>query len=153
QVWRRLWTEEHVTHEGKHFHLEDVTLLPRPAQPQGPRLLFSAGNGGQLTPRQARRVVELGDGMFPSRATPAEYRQAWEGVLAEARARGRDPATLVPGLYWTIHLDTDADRAERECGEWLTGYYGVLRNFGQSVGDARRIREQLDAYLDAGVRL
>ena len=31
EVMKRLWTEEHVTHQGRFFHFEDVTLLPKPA--------------------------------------------------------------------------------------------------------------------------
>src|SRR5688572_5447246 len=68
---RRLWTEENVSFEGKHFHLENVTVLPRPWQPRGPRILLSVGNSGaELSPRQMRRVLELSDGIMPSRAYP-----------------------------------------------------------------------------------
>src|ERR671932_2309399 len=28
----RLWTEEHVSHHGRHFHVADVTVGPRPVQ-------------------------------------------------------------------------------------------------------------------------
>ena len=32
QVLKRLWTEEHVSHQGRFFSFEDVTLLPQPVQ-------------------------------------------------------------------------------------------------------------------------
>ena len=152
---RRLWTEDAVSFQGKHFHLEDVTLLPRPAQPRGPRVLLSAGARGEVSPRQARRVVQLGDGIFPSRIKPPGFRQAWETVQAEAMRRGRDPATLEPALYWTVHLDDDAAHAAQEADDFLVGYYG-RRYWGDDWGPwgpASALRERIDEFVAAGVRL
>ena len=154
---RRLWTEQRVTHDGKHFHVENVTVLPRPAQPRGPRLLLSVGNNNrdQLSPRQLDRVLNFGDGIMPSRALPEEYAGIWEQVTAEAERRGRDPGTLTPALYFTIHLDDDVAHAEQEADEFLLGYYP--RNTWGSRwgpwGSAAAIRERIDAFVEAGVRL
>ena len=41
QVMRRLWTEEHVSFDGKHVRLDDVTLYPRPVQPGGIPMLLA----------------------------------------------------------------------------------------------------------------
>jgi alkanesulfonate monooxygenase SsuD/methylene tetrahydromethanopterin reductase-like flavin-dependent oxidoreductase (luciferase family) len=156
RVLRLLWTQDDVSFDGQHFHLENVTLRPRPAQPNGPRLLMTAGNDGKVTPRQARRVVELGDGMFPSRVKPDEYRGAWARVQEEAERQGRDPGTLEPALYWTVHLDDDADHAAREADEWLVGYYGLPRYWGESWGPwgpASVLRQRIDEFVEAGVRL
>jgi alkanesulfonate monooxygenase SsuD/methylene tetrahydromethanopterin reductase-like flavin-dependent oxidoreductase (luciferase family) len=152
---RRLWTEDAVSFQGRHFRLESVAVLPRPAQPRGPRLLLSVGNAGALTPRQARRVVELGDGIMPSRAQPAGYQAAWEAVQAEAVRRGRDPATLEAALYWTVHVDDDAARAAREADDFLVGYYGrrLWSDDWGFWGPASLLRQRLDAFIAAGVQL
>ena len=92
EVLRLLWTEDAVTFHGKHFNLDDVTVLPRPAQPRGPSLLLTAGNDGKVSPRQARRVVELGDGIFPSRVKPGEYRQAWSVARRRRRVKAATSA-------------------------------------------------------------
>src|SRR5579883_173693 len=153
---RRLWTEQAVTHDGKHFHIENVTVLPRPAQPRGPRILLSDGNNGdQLSPRQLNRVLAWGDGIMPSRALPDEYRRIWAQVMAAAGQRGRDPATLTPALYFTIHLGDDVRAAEREADEFLLSYY-PRRHWGDRWGPwgpASTIRERIDAFIEAGVRL
>jgi hypothetical protein len=42
---RRLWSEEHVTHDGEHFHVTGSTVLPRIEIRQGrphPPLYFEA---------------------------------------------------------------------------------------------------------------
>ncbi|HZU04745.1 MAG TPA: LLM class flavin-dependent oxidoreductase [Chloroflexota bacterium] len=153
---RRLWTEERVSFAGRHFRLTEVTVLPRPVQPGGPRLLLSVGNAGRVSARQARRVLTWGDGILPSRATPAEYRQAWAAIAAAAARHGRDVTTLEPGLYWTIHLDDDAARAAQEADEFLVGYYGPGRHWAAwwgPWGPARLLRERIDEYIAAGVRL
>jgi alkanesulfonate monooxygenase SsuD/methylene tetrahydromethanopterin reductase-like flavin-dependent oxidoreductase (luciferase family) len=153
---RRLWTEENVSFEGKHFHLENVTVLPRPWQPRGPRIMLSVGNSGaELTPRQMRRVLELSDGIMPSRAYPQEYQQFWGQIRAEAERRGRDPAELVPALYFTIHLEDDVEHAAQEADDFLLSYY-PRRHWGDRWGPwgpASVIRERIDAFVEAGVRL
>jgi alkanesulfonate monooxygenase SsuD/methylene tetrahydromethanopterin reductase-like flavin-dependent oxidoreductase (luciferase family) len=154
---RRLWTETGVTHDGKHFHVADVTVLPRPAQPRGPRILLSVGNNNrdQLSPRQLDRVLNLADGIMPSRALPEEYTRIWPQVTTEAERRGRDPATLTPALYFTVHLDDDVAHAEQEAEEFLLGYYprNTWGNRWGPWGTASAIRERIDAFVEAGVRL
>src|SRR3989454_9595970 len=39
---QRLWTEENVTHHGRHFHLDNVTIAPRPLQHPRPPMWFGA---------------------------------------------------------------------------------------------------------------
>src|SRR3989441_6566728 len=46
---KRLWTEEHVTHEGAHYHIRDATALPRPVQRPHPPVMI--GGGGPRVPR------------------------------------------------------------------------------------------------------
>jgi len=56
---RRLWTEEHVTHRGKHYHLEDATVAPRPVQRPRPPIWFGAWAQAAI-----RRAARLGDAWF-----------------------------------------------------------------------------------------
>ena len=53
---RRLWTEEHVTHTGRHYHVTDVTIGPRPIQHPRPPIWFA----GWAEPA-IRRAARLGD--------------------------------------------------------------------------------------------
>lgn len=87
---RRLWSEDHVTHDGQHFHLEDVTLRPKPVQ--DPIELWL---GGQ-SPAELRRTGRLGDGWLPSFCTVDDVAEGWELVTATAAEHGRaiDPEHL-----------------------------------------------------------
>lgn len=41
-IVRRLWTEDHVTHHGRHWQFEDATIRPRPLQSPRPPILVGA---------------------------------------------------------------------------------------------------------------
>lgn len=57
---RRLWTEDHVDHDGRFFQLQDITIEPKPVQ-QPPDVWL-----GGLAPSELRRIGRLGDGWLPS---------------------------------------------------------------------------------------
>lgn len=63
---RRLWSGEVVDHEGPHFSLSGVRVLPRPVQ--DPIEVWLGG----VAPSELRRVGRLGDGWLPSFCTPDE---------------------------------------------------------------------------------
>jgi probable F420-dependent oxidoreductase len=55
----RLWTEEHVTHYGRHYQVYDATVTPRPAQRPRPPIWFGAWAEAAI-----RRAARLGDAWF-----------------------------------------------------------------------------------------
>jgi probable F420-dependent oxidoreductase len=55
----RLWTEENVTHRGRHFQMENATVAPRPVQRPRPPIWFGAWVEPAL-----RRAARLGDAWF-----------------------------------------------------------------------------------------
>lgn len=89
-LMRRLWTEDHVTHHGERFGLEDVSLRPKPIQQP-----LEVWLGGQA-PSELRRVGRSGDGWLPSFCTVDDVAAGWPIVTAEAAAHGRtiDPEHL-----------------------------------------------------------
>lgn len=65
-LMRRLWTEDHVTHDGARFSITDVTVRPKPLQQ--PLEVWLGG----IAPSELRRVGRLADGWIPSFVTPAD---------------------------------------------------------------------------------
>ena len=63
---RRLWTEDHVDHEGDHFRYRDLTVRPKPLQ-QPPDVWLGGRAKSEL-----RRCGRLGDGWLASFSTPAD---------------------------------------------------------------------------------
>ncbi|MCU1355016.1 MAG: class F420-dependent oxidoreductase [Acidimicrobiales bacterium] len=89
-LMRRLWTEDHVTHDGERFQVVDITLRPKPVQRP-----IEVWLGGQA-PSELRRVGRLGDGWLPSFCTVDDVAEGWEAVTAAAAEHGRsiDPEHL-----------------------------------------------------------
>ena len=63
---RRLWTEDHVDHDGDHFRYRDLTVRPKPLQ-QPPDVWLGGRAKSEL-----RRCGRLGDGWLASFSTPAD---------------------------------------------------------------------------------
>ena len=55
----RLWTEENVTHHGKHYRVDNATVAPRPVQRPRPPIWFGAWAEPAI-----RRAARLGDAWF-----------------------------------------------------------------------------------------
>jgi len=55
----RLWTEENVTHHGRHYRVDNATVAPRPVQRPRPPIWFGAWAEPAI-----RRAARLGDAWF-----------------------------------------------------------------------------------------
>ena len=96
EVMRRVWTEDEVEFEGRHFKARAVTQRPRPAsRPTVP--IWIGGNSA----RAMRRAVELGEGWVPFPNPPAAARATKTPAitsmieLAERLGAARDHADKV----------------------------------------------------------
>src|SRR5512145_473115 len=74
-VLRRCWAEDEVTFAGEFWHLERVSVLPRPVQQPLP--LWIGGNSEAAM----RRAGRLGDGWIPSFITPEQFRVGVQKTL------------------------------------------------------------------------
>ncbi len=83
-LMRRLWTEDHVAHDGRFFRYDDVTVLPRPVQ--DPLEVWLGG----IAPSELKRVGRLGDGWLPSFCTAEEVAAGIPTIEAHAEEAGRE---------------------------------------------------------------
>ena len=174
RLLKRLWTEDHVTFEGKVFRCEDVTLGYRPAQQPHPPLVIACGGYVPMRPgvgpndfysdRTAgtftgpfERVARLGDGWITGIVTTGEYRAA----LAEIRtlARERYGRTLGPEFRATLNCFMNvgpSEAAARAEGKAFLEAYHQLPFDDATLdrwlihGPPERCAERLQAYVDAG---
>lgn len=153
QVMKRLWTEDHVTFNGKHFDLDDVTLNPRPVQPGGvPILLATHYHTG--SERQVLRAARHGDGIIGISDYPADFALTVSKVDELVVAEGRDLSTFEHVYYMTVHIGDDHAKAKEEAEDFLVSYYG-LNHWGDRWGPwgtpdeiVARMREFADAGAD-----
>jgi alkanesulfonate monooxygenase SsuD/methylene tetrahydromethanopterin reductase-like flavin-dependent oxidoreductase (luciferase family) len=82
EVIEGLWRGEAFSHQGRHFHVEDVTLRPRPAQQ--PRIPIWVG--GMYTRRGPRERALRWDGGCLYRAEPPDWEDLTPEQIREFRA-------------------------------------------------------------------
>jgi len=80
---RRLWTEDHVDHDGPFFHLEGISIEPKPIQ-KPPDVWL-----GGLAASELRRVGRLGDGWLPSFCVADDIAKAIPVITEEADKHDR----------------------------------------------------------------
>jgi probable F420-dependent oxidoreductase len=84
---QRLWTEEKITHQGRHYGLTDATVGPRPVQRPRPPIWFA----GWVEPA-IRRAGRLGDAWLGGPSARLDEVATCVRLYREARqAAGRDP--------------------------------------------------------------
>jgi len=122
EVIRQCWTGEPFSFHGKHHHLHDVQVRPRPYQRPSPPLWIGAS-----TFSGARRAGRLADAFVAGPSTNLErtlrlvdsYRQA-------ALAAGREPQVVLMRDAWVAPSRAEAE--EVYGGEVLDAYKYYWRN-------------------------
>ena len=75
-LMRKLWTEDNVTHHGRFYDMDNVTVLPKPVQKPGIPIWFGGSAEGAL-----KRSAELADGWVGGGSGGNDaYRQTWQKV-------------------------------------------------------------------------
>jgi probable F420-dependent oxidoreductase len=142
-VLRELWSGKPVSHTGRHFAFDEMTLSPAPRTPPP---IWLAGAG----PAAERRAGRLADGWLPYHPTAELYAEGWRRV----RAEGREPTA---GLYATVALDSSVDAAQQRLSATIERWYGrpfaMVSAFQATfAGTPAGLRDWLASYVDAGAR-
>lgn len=144
-VLQRLWTEDHVDHDGDVYSFEDVTIEPKPMREPHPPIWF--GSFGiqveeftAVVERVLERVGRYGDGWVPMtyNTESAEMMAsdklgtAWELIEAGAHTHGRDPDDIeIIYSHWCYVMDDEAAERERcldALHRWFDGSYEEGKN-------------------------
>src|SRR5579871_1978026 len=143
-VLRRLWGEDHVTHQGRFYHLTDATICPRPRAP------LPIWIGGR-SPQAWSRVARLGDGWLASSVTPGEAAQGIAAIRAELPAHARtiedDHYGIILGAYLADSAAVARDRAQPTAGRLRAD---VPADSYSAFGPAEEITRRIEEYVAAG---
>ena len=152
-VLRRLWTEEHVTYKGRHFHLDDVTLAPRPRQRPHPPIWVAGRREAAM-----RRAARYGDGWLPYFYSPERYRDSVDKITRYAETETRDISDFQWALFPYIAIYPTVDEAAAVAAESLGGQYLYRGDFLDIVrkycvlGPVEECVRRLQQYVDSGAR-
>ncbi|HEV8438132.1 MAG TPA: LLM class flavin-dependent oxidoreductase [Methylomirabilota bacterium] len=165
-ILRKLFAGQKVSHQGRFYRFESVTIEPRPVQDPCPIWIASNPTGltwrggasasAAVVERSYRRVARLADGWMTNKLSPDEFRREWGRIATMAREEGRDPARLGSALYHNININEDRQAALEESKAFLDAYYSS--NFSPSfvegwtvAGSPKQCIAELSAYFEAGV--
>jgi probable F420-dependent oxidoreductase len=146
---RRLWTEERVAHEGRHFRFGPVTLAPRPLRP--PPIWI-----GGRAPAAMRRAGRLGDGYISHMCAPDRYRENLALIARTAEAEGRAPFSFGAAAFLFTFLEDRLEEAHARAAALLGAIYA--RDFSEAarkyclLGRPADCLEQMRAFARAGCR-
>lgn len=153
QIMKRLWSEQDVTHAGRFFSFQGLTLYPPAAQRDGPPIWV----GGRTEPAM-RRAVKYGDGWLPYLYRPSHYARSVEtvgGMLADA---GRSADDFGWGLHLMTVLGDSHDEAREtaaaglRAGYLYEGDYDRLAERYCLLGTPDECAQLLIEFHEAGAR-
>ena len=139
------------SHEGRHFSLDSVRMLPAATQSEGvPWLLATHYRAGK--PAQVDRAARLGDGVIAISDTPEEFAEVIAQVDAKAEEYGRNTTNRENVFYLTVNLEEDEAVAKADSEDWLMRYYGanIWGTRWGPFGGVQRVADRMAEYAGAG---
>lgn len=149
EVVRRLWTEDRVAHQGKHFEFGAVTLAPKPARVPP----IWVGGRADAAMRRAGRV---GDGYISHMCAAEKYRENMELIAKTAAESKRGAVPFTPAAFLFTFLEDRYEVAHEKASQLLGMVYA--RDFKEAskkyclLGRPEDCLEQMRAFARAGCR-
>jgi alkanesulfonate monooxygenase SsuD/methylene tetrahydromethanopterin reductase-like flavin-dependent oxidoreductase (luciferase family) len=123
EIVRRLWAGETFSYRGKHFMLENTSIMPQPLRGNLP--LFVGG----FADKALERAAKYGDGYFGNE-------EMCESYLRKVLACGKDPAAArirIQGLF--VLVAKDPEKAMQELAPY---FHHVNNTYGQWLHEDQR---------------
>lgn len=149
KLMRRLWTEEKVTHRGRFFQVENLTIGPKPTQSPHPPIWM--GGGAEVA---LKRAARLANGYICGSSAIAELPSIWEKISGFAVAAGRDPKEIERAGLTFMAVDDNREKAVAACAAYLNRYYGRVRVDIEKtflVGSPQAIAERIGSFFAKGL--
>lgn len=146
EILRRLWTEDDVSHDGRHFQIDRVSVNPRPIASVP---IFIGGRSEAAL----RRAGRLGDGYTGIWQSPERFRELQTEVADHAVAADRDPGAIEFGMQFWTAMNRDTAIARAMVGGAMEGMYRTpFERFEKYTpyGKADEIAEFVLPYVEAG---
>jgi alkanesulfonate monooxygenase SsuD/methylene tetrahydromethanopterin reductase-like flavin-dependent oxidoreductase (luciferase family) len=147
EIMTRAWREPDLTFDGEYFHVENLMVTPRPAQP--PKLLIGGG-GEQVTMRVAARWADIWNN---SAGNQSKLPQKVEVLRRHCQAVGRDPAQVRVSqqtLVLITEQDADVEPMLERAGKLFGGHMGDVRGPLAIAGTPDMVAAAIQRHIDLG---
>lgn len=155
EIMQRMWTEDEVHFNGKHYQLAGAICQPRPVQK--PHIPFwVAGGGEQLTLKVAAQYAaytNFGDNL-------EEFVEKSEKLAEHCANLGRDFDEIVRSSNFNVTC-APTEQALKDRQEWMRDHYSALlpparvertlRNYEAFAGTPEQLVKKFRPWVDAGL--
>jgi alkanesulfonate monooxygenase SsuD/methylene tetrahydromethanopterin reductase-like flavin-dependent oxidoreductase (luciferase family) len=125
EIIRRLWSEDRVTHRGRHWQFEDVTIRPRPMQKPRPPILIAAHVDAAV-----ERAARIGDGWCIVPTCRRDEVEHHASIYFKSRAAaGLAPAKHLVRLF-EVACAPEEDTALKRAAPFLLTKYASYASWG-----------------------
>lgn len=143
EVIRRLWTEERVTHHGRHFHVSNVGASVRPCRQPHPPIWL----GGDVEPA-VRRAARLADAWLGSPTTSEARANEQLGWFEHEWLAHRDGSPPPCPVIRECFVGRDAAHAARVSRGPLLYKYKAYASWGHHDLAGRDLDAEFDTLCD-----
>src|SRR6185312_10849729 len=142
----RLWSEEDVSFEGKHFRYSGVTISPRPKQQPLPIWIGGSSDAA------IRRTARYGTGWLGGIQSPSQVAPVVTKIRAATAESGRTIDDDHYGAGFPFRFGDPGEPIVEKTAEGLARLGGGLDPADYlAVGDATTISARIDEYIAAGI--
>jgi probable F420-dependent oxidoreductase len=148
-LMKRLWTEDNVTHKGKFYKVENLTLGPKPIQKPHPPIW--TGGSAEIA---LKRAGAWADGFICGSSAIPDFPSTWEKIAGYAKTAGRDPDKITKAGLTFMAIHDDQKRAVKAVEDYVMRYYGRLRADVANtslVGPPAAIIDRIGVFLSKGL--
>jgi alkanesulfonate monooxygenase SsuD/methylene tetrahydromethanopterin reductase-like flavin-dependent oxidoreductase (luciferase family) len=125
EIIRRLWTEDRVTHEGRHWKFADVSIRPRPLRSPRPPILIGAQVDAAI-----KRAAKISDGWLVVTTPKADELAAQMKLFKETRASAGLPESPHVCRLYEVACAASEDEAYRRAAPHLLEKYAAYAAWG-----------------------
>ena len=150
QVITKLWAADSpVSFQGHYYTLVDAPFMPKPVQRPHPPIMIGGGGEKRVLPLVARYAQ-----MWNIPSVTPEAVAAKNAALEKAcRKIGRNCAEIERSYLTPLFMKADPAEAQPLLERLMQQYKVTMEQARKTMlmGDAAAVRQQLQAYIDAGV--
>ena len=149
ELMKRLWRENHVSHEGEFLKVVDLDIGPPTVQTPNPPIWMGGTADAVL-----KRVGRMADGYICGTASLTRFAVLWEKIATGALANRREPSTIETAGITYLAINEKKATAVGACEAYLKSYYGKV-NFDVAaeavIGSPEVCVERLRSLFEKGI--
>jgi probable F420-dependent oxidoreductase len=145
EIITRLWREDSVDFEGRHFRLKGASISPKPVQPDLPMWIGGASEAA------VRRTARYGTGWQAGGETPADAGKVVAAIKKAVVEAGRTIDEDHYGAGFPFYFGSAGDGAVKSAMEAYTKRTGRESSRYFAIGDEKVVLERIAEYVDVGV--